>query len=52
MTATAMPKAANSWVLQQNIPNAQLTSTPTPTTARSTPQRFVRHVGDILSEDI
>jgi pimeloyl-ACP methyl ester carboxylesterase len=44
----------NSWILQQNIPNAQLIIYPDANhgSQYQYPQRFVRHVADFLSEDI
>ena len=43
----------NSWVLQQNIPNAQLIIYPDANhgSQYQYPQRFVRHVADFLSEN-
>jgi pimeloyl-ACP methyl ester carboxylesterase len=42
----------NSWILQQNIPNAQLIIYPDANhgSQYQYPQRFVRHVSDFLSE--
>ncbi len=42
----------NSWILQQNIPNAQLIIYPDAShgSQYQYPQRFVRHVSDFLSE--
>jgi pimeloyl-ACP methyl ester carboxylesterase len=42
----------NSWILQQNIPNAQLIIYPDAShgSQYQYPQRFVRHVVDFLSE--
>ena len=44
----------NSWILQQNIPNAQLIIYPDAShgSQYQYPQRFVRHVADFLSERI
>jgi pimeloyl-ACP methyl ester carboxylesterase len=44
----------NSWILQQNIPNAQLIIYPDAShgSQYQYPQRFVRHVADFLSENI
>jgi pimeloyl-ACP methyl ester carboxylesterase len=43
----------NSWILQQNIPNAQLIIYPDANhgSQYQYPQRFVRHVADFLSEN-
>src|SRR5712671_7527428 len=44
----------NSWILQQNIPNAQLIIYPDAShgSQYQYPQRFVRHVSDFLSESV
>jgi len=41
----------NSFIMEQNIPNAELTSTPTPITGRNTniTELFVRHVSMFLA---
>jgi len=44
----------NSYILQQNIPNAQLILYPDANhgSQYQYPERFVRHVSDLLSEDV
>ena len=44
----------NSWILQQNIPNAELIIYPDANhgSQYQYPQRFVRHVADFLSENM
>jgi pimeloyl-ACP methyl ester carboxylesterase len=45
-------RSFNSWILQQNIPNAQLIIYPDANHGSQFqyPKRFVRHVSDFLSE--